>query len=152
MPLPAYYLSAFVVGLVAASYLSLNGRLSEQIGSSLLATAIFFAVGALAATIAWVVAGSRAAVGELVNVNPALFLLGIVSFGIILCATFFIPRIGPGAYFVCLVLGQTVAGLALSHFGWLAAERLPMTPLKVVGALAVIGGVMMIYVAESQQH
>lgn len=145
----AYYAIAFAVGIVAAVYLPLNGRFASQVGSPLLATAIFFSVGALAAITLWVIFGRADVLDRLSNADIPLFALGIVSFGIILSATFFIPRMGPGAYFVCLVSGQVIAGLLLSHFGLFVADRLPLTPLKVFGAVAILLGVVCIRLAES---
>jgi len=144
-----YYLIAIGVGVVAGTYLPMNGRFGEQVGSPLLATAVFFVVGAVTAVAVWAVVGEGGTWTRLSRGFAPFFLLGMVSFGIIFCATFFIPKMGAGAYFVCLVSGQVLAGMALSHFGIFAPEPLPITPLKAVGALAVIAGVICIRVAES---
>jgi len=144
-----YYLVALGVGILAGAYLPMNGRFGEQLGSPLLATAVFFLVGAAAAVTAWLLIGEGGTWTRLSHGSAPFFLLGMVSFGIIFCATFFIPRMGAGAYFVCLVSGQVLAGMVLSHFGIFAPERLPITPLKAVGAIAVIAGVICIRVAES---
>ncbi len=149
MSTTAYYAIAFAVGIVAAVYLPLNGRFASQVGSPLFATAVFFTVGAFTAITVWILFGRTDVLGRLPQAEFPLFALGIVSFGIILCATFFIPRMGPGAYFVCLVSGQVVTGLLLSHFGFLSAERLPLTPLKIFGAAAIVLGLVCIRLAES---
>jgi transporter family-2 protein len=144
------YLLALAVGIIAGVYLPLNSRFSEQLGSPLLATSIFFIIGAATAVVAWTIAGQ----GGLDRVSQAdgyLFALGSVSFGIILCATLLIPKMGPAAYFVCLVSGQVIAGMALSHFGFLSPQPLPVTPIKFIGAAAVIVGVLLICYAEGQQ-
>lgn len=146
----AYYIIAFTVGIIAAVYLPLNGRFASQVGSPLLATAIFFSVGAFTAITIWILFGRTDVLHRLSQAEVPLFALGIVSFAIILCATFFIPRMGPGAYFVCLVSGQVVTGLMLSHFGFFAAERLPLTPLKIFGAAAILLGLICIRLAESK--
>ncbi|MEM9706461.1 MAG: DMT family transporter [Pseudomonadota bacterium] len=152
MSLNVYYAIAIAVGVVAGVYLPLNGRFGEQIGSPLLATAVFFCVGAIAAVSVYLIFGDGATKARLANAQPALFGLGVISFSIILCATFFIPRMGPAAYFVCLVAGQVIAGVALSHFGWLSPMRLPLTPLKLLGAIAVVAGVLMIRAVEENQR
>ncbi len=144
-----YYLIALGVGVVAGTYLPMNGRFGEQVGSPLLATAVFFVVGAVTAVTVWLAIGVGGTWTRLSQGFAPFFLLGVVSFGIIFCATFFIPRMGAGAYFVCLVAGQILAGMVLSHFGIFAPEPLPVTPLKAVGAIAVIAGVICIRVAES---
>lgn len=144
------YLLALVVGVIAGVYLPLNSRFSEQLGSPLLATSIFFVVGAATALFAWTFAG-QGGLDRLPRADPYLFGLGIVSFGIILCATLLIPKMGAAAYFVCLVAGQVIAGMALSHFGVLSPQPLPVTPVKLIGAVAVIVGVLLIRYAEQRQ-
>jgi transporter family-2 protein len=139
------------VGVVAGVYLPLNSRLSEQLGSPLLATSIFFVVGAATALFAWTIAG-QGGLDRLPRADLYLFGLGIVRFGIILCATLLIPQMGAAAYFVCLVSGQVIAGMALSHFGVLSPQPLPLTPLKLIGAAAIIIGVLLIRYAEEHQR
>ncbi|MEL7048653.1 MAG: DMT family transporter, partial [Pseudomonadota bacterium] len=118
MSTSAFYMLAIIVGIVAGTYLPLNGKLGAQLGSPLLATTVFFIVGATAATLSWLVIGKGDTLSLLGQANPAFFALGLISFGIILSATSLIPRMGPGAYFVCIVAGQVLVGLTLSHFGW----------------------------------
>jgi uncharacterized membrane protein YdcZ (DUF606 family) len=51
----------------------------------------------------------------------------------------------------CIVAGQTIAGLTLNHFGLLAPERLALTPLKLIGAIAVMAGVILIWLVEREE-
>ncbi len=150
MSVTLFYLAALCVGVVAGVYLPLNGRFGEQVGSPLLATAVFFTVGALVAGSAWSLFGNGDPLARLARADLPLFALGAVSFGIILCATVLIPKVGPGAYFICLVTGQVIAGLALSHFGWLSPERLPLTPLKLLGAVMILVGVGLVRLSEER--
>ena len=39
----------------------------------------------------------------------------------------------------------------MSHYGFIAPQKFPITPLKVIGALAVIGGVILIRWQETGQ-
>ncbi len=145
----AYFLAALAIGVVAGIYLPLNGRFAGQLSSPLLATAVFFSVGAATALLAWVVFGDGGAVEKLRRAEAPLFGLGAISFGIILGATFFIPRMGPGAYFVCIVAGQVGAGLVLSHLGVLSPERIPLTPVRIAGAALLIAGVLLVRWSET---
>jgi transporter family-2 protein len=98
-----YYFVAFIVGLVAGLYLPLNGRFGEQVGSPVLATAVFFSIGAVTAITVYLIIGDGILCARLKRADLPLYALGIVSFAIILAATYLIPRIGPGAYFICIV-------------------------------------------------
>jgi transporter family-2 protein len=42
---------------------------------------------------------------------------------------------------ITLLAGQVVGGMAMSHFGWLGSPVQPITWMKVVGVLVMIGGV-----------
>lgn len=145
-----FYGLALVTGVVAGIYLPLNSRFGEQVGSPLLATSVFFTVGAFIAWGAFGLFAPRKSLAPLGEVDPPLLYLGIISFGIIFAATVLIPKIGPGAYAVCVVAGQVLAGLALSHYGLLAPAKLPMTPIKWIGAIAIVGGVLLIRYAEER--
>ncbi|MEO1251809.1 MAG: DMT family transporter [Pseudomonadota bacterium] len=142
---------ALLVGVVAGVYLPLNGRFAEQIGSPLLATFIFFAVGAMGSGLVWFMFEGVDSLARLRAASAPLFGLGLISFAIILCATLFIPKIGPAAYFVCLIAGQISAGLILSHYGVVAPDKLTLTPMKLIGAALVISGVALITVIETRQ-
>ncbi len=144
-----YFIAALGIGVVAGVYLPLNGRFAGQLSSPLLATAVFFSVGAATALAAWLLFGDARAAGRLSAADAPLFGLGAISFGIILAATFFIPRIGPGAYFVCLVAGQVGVGMVLSHFGVLSPEKIPLTPVRILGAALVVAGVLLVRVSET---
>ena len=144
------FLIAITVGIIAGLYLPLNGRLGEQLGSPLLATPIFFIVGAFTSTTLWFSFGTGDASSRLSLANPALLGLGVISCGIILSATYFIPRMGPGAWFACVVTGEILVGMTLSHFGLLSAEKLPMSPLKAFGVLALLIGIFCIRYSETQ--
>ena len=144
------YLIAFGIGLVAAIYLPLNGRFAQQIGSPLLAVTIFFAVGAAASLLLFILSGMPGA-SSVGKANWPLYGLGIISCGIILGATVLIPKIGPAAYFICIISGEVLMAMTLSHFGILAPQRLPLTPLKAFGAVAIIAGVLLIQVEEGKQ-
>ncbi|MEL7491972.1 MAG: DMT family transporter [Pseudomonadota bacterium] len=152
MGAPYYFLLAGIVGVVAGVYLPLNARFGDQVDSPLLATAVFFTIGAVCAISAFILFGRGDSVARLALADKRLMLLGVVSFAIILSATALIPKVGPGAYFVCLVAGQVLAGLSLTHFGWIVGEQLEMTPVKAVGAFLIIGGVLLVFRVESDQR
>ena len=42
------------------------------------------------------------------------------------------------------MLGQLGAALALDTFGWLGLPRLPLSPTRILGALLLLAGVLLI--------
>lgn len=44
---------------------------------------------------------------------------------------------------ISLLAGQICGGILLSHFGWLGSPIKPVSPINALGALVMMGGVMM---------
>jgi len=47
-----------------------------------------------------------------------------------------------------LLAGQVIGGLIVSHFGWLGSPVQPVTIMKVVGVLIMVGGVTLVTFAK----
>src|SRR5690606_40382392 len=64
---------------------------------------------------------------------------GVIGASMVLAATVLVPRLGAGALFCLIVLGQVLGAMALDHFGVLGAQR-PVDMARVAGALLVVVG------------
>lgn len=67
-----------------------------------------------------------------------------MSAGIIVGATFLVPRIGTGALFVLLVTGQVLAALVINQFGLLGVPAQPMNISIGIGAVMVVAGAALV--------
>jgi transporter family-2 protein len=56
------------------------------------------------------------------------------------------PNLGPGLTFGLLVAGQMIISVVLEHFGILVVEPHPISLLRVLGILLIVGGVTMVRV------
>ncbi len=54
------------------------------------------------------------------------------------------PKLGAAVFLSTTIVGTMFAALIIDHFGFLAYKPQPITALRVVGALMVIGGMMLI--------
>ena len=54
------------------------------------------------------------------------------------------PRLGAAALLALVVLGQLATSLLVDHFGWLGFPQHPLTPLRLLGALLLFGGMLLI--------
>ncbi|MCP5082895.1 MAG: hypothetical protein GY948_14505 [Alphaproteobacteria bacterium] len=54
------------------------------------------------------------------------------------------PKLGAAVFLSTAIVGTMAAALIIDHFGFLAYKPQPITVLRVVGALMVIGGMMLI--------
>lgn len=69
---------------------------------------------------------------------------GIVGSLAVVCGLLFIGAIGAGAYAALTVSANLVTSLVIDHFGWLGVTPHPITPSRVIGALVLVAGVILI--------
>jgi transporter family-2 protein len=54
------------------------------------------------------------------------------------------PRLGPGFFFALLIAGQLLIALAIEHYGWLGFAPQPVTAERLLGAVLLIAGVLLV--------
>ena len=138
-----YYLIAFIVGLVIATHLAMNADVGDKIGNPRAANAVFWVIGAVVAVIIWLASANRSAVKDIKDVNPLLLLAGALGAGLVLVIAILIPKIGAGSTNVLMLAGQVIAGIVISHLGILGSAVEPITALKMVGVVIMVGGAYM---------
>ena len=73
------------------------------------------------------------------------------AFGVcfISLALVLLPRLGASGFMALALAGQVVASLLLDHFGWFGLVERQVTMPRVLGALLLIGGVVLIQFGDS---
>jgi transporter family-2 protein len=51
--------------------------------------------------------------------------------------------VGAAPFFVLLLTGQVISAMVLSHFGWLGSPVQPVTMTHMLGAVLMIGGIVL---------
>ena len=54
------------------------------------------------------------------------------------------PKLGAAAFVSTTIVGTMAASLVIDHYGFLVYREQPITPLRVVGAILVVSGMLMI--------
>ncbi|MBA3495877.1 MAG: DMT family transporter [Gemmatimonadota bacterium] len=54
------------------------------------------------------------------------------------------PRLGAATLVAALVAGQMIASLIVDQFGWVGFAEHPISPLRLLGAALVVGGVVLV--------
>lgn len=140
-----FYLLAILMGAVMSIYIPMISQSARVMGAAVMGNVPFFFVAFVTSVLVAVLSGQRSdAFRKIADVPPWLFLAGVMSAGIIVGATFLVPRIGTGALFVLLVTGQILAGLAINQLGLLGVPAQPMTLSIGVGALMVLAGAALV--------
>ena len=139
MKLPFFALTLFL-GIVLAVHLAMNGKVGAEINNPRVANAVFWCIGAVTAVIIGLTGWKAGALAPLKDVNFLLLTAGALGAMLVFAIAFLIPRVGAGTLFITLLAGQVITGMVMSHFGWLGSEVEPITLIKALGVVLMIGG------------
>ena len=144
---PAMLLPMLLV-LAAGAMISLqaptNAILARVGGSPVLAALISFAVGTAALFAVWLASGQRTAAGAFRTLPYYAWFGGLYGALFVAVAAYAAPRIGLASLITIGIAGQILMAVLLDHFGVLGLPRDPATLTKVLGAVLVIAGVVLV--------
>jgi bacterial/archaeal transporter family-2 protein len=136
---------ALLAGMAMPTQAVLNSRLASSIESPILAAFISFAIGTVAIFLYILLTGVP--LNGLLSVRnaPPIALLGgfLGAFFVSVMATI-IPRIPVALAFSLAIAGQMLVTLLVDHFGWLGVEEKPINLMRVLGAVLITVGVVLI--------
>jgi bacterial/archaeal transporter family-2 protein len=121
-----------------------NAMLAKAGGSPVLAALISFAVGTAALLATWLASGNRPAPAALAGLPWYAWLGGLYGAFFVAVAAYAAPRIGLASLITIGVAGQIAAALWLDHIGALGLPREPINIGRLIGALLVIAGVVLV--------
>lgn len=143
--MPLLILAAIAVGLVLPLQTGINAQLRLALGHPLAAALVSFLVGtivlAAAVLMLRVPLPLERAAGQ---TNWWLWTGGALGALYIFVAVVLAPRLGAATLIASIVAGQMLASLLLDQFGWVGFAPHPISPARLVGALLVIAGVVLI--------
>lgn len=140
-----FLLMAFGAGLCMAVQLGVNLRLSEWTLDPVLAAFVSFFVGTIALGIYAVI--TRIPLPQLSEAGklPLWAWTGGALGGFVVASAVIVgPRIGSATMFTLMIAGQLSTALVLDHFGAFGLPVHSISPMRVVGILLVLCGVVFI--------
>ena len=139
------YLYAVTVGLgvVLTVHLAMNGQVGAALNNPRVGNALFWCVGAVAAILIGLSGWHTGALSGIGQVNPVLLTAGAMGASLVFGIAWVIPQIGARNMTLMLLAGQILSAMVLSHFGWLGSPVQPMTPMNIVGAIVMFGGILL---------
>ena len=140
MKVPLYLLTMFL-GVVLAVHLSMNAKVGSVLANARVGNALFWCIGAVAAVIIGLTGWQQGALSPVKQVHPLLLTAGALGACLVFAIAWLIPQIGAGPVMITLLAGQVLGGLLMSHFGWLGSPVDPVSPLKLLGVVIMVGGV-----------
>ncbi|TPP05031.1 DMT family transporter [Rhizobium glycinendophyticum] len=140
-----YFLIAFAAGCAISVQAAVNAQLASGIGGNVFGAAFYsFASGAVVlGLVAFLHGGLANAVAALPSQAPWKLIGGVLGAGAIFSTVILAPRIGLANLLILVIAGQLVTSLLIDKFGLLNSPLLPVTQVKLWGAVFVIGGALM---------
>src|SRR5437867_8271883 len=137
------YVFTILLGVVLAVHLAMNGKVGSVLNNARVGNALFWCIGALGALAIGLTGWEPGALNGLKDVHPLLLTAGAMGACLVFAIAWLIPQVGAGSVMITLLAGQILGGMLMSHFGWLGSPEEPVTIMKVVGALVMMGGVVL---------
>jgi transporter family-2 protein len=134
----------FVAGGMIAVQAPTNALLARAGGSPVLAALISFVVGTVGLLLVWVASGNRPGAQPFVGLPWYAWIGGLYGATFVAVAAYAAPRIGIASLITIGIAGQIAMALCLDHFGVLGLPREPVNLGRILGALLVVAGVILV--------
>jgi transporter family-2 protein len=139
-----------LLGVVLTVHLAMNGQVGAALKNPRVGNALFWCIGAITALVIGFSGWRPGALEPLKQINPLLLTAGVMGGCLVFGIAWVFPRFGAANGTICLLAGQMVSGLIISHFGWLGSPQQPVTLLKLAAVVLLFVGVgMMVYEPKS---
>jgi bacterial/archaeal transporter family-2 protein len=140
-----FLLLALAAGALLPVQAGLNAQLRSALGSPVAAALISFLVGTAGlASIALLLRTPLALGRAWAGTSLWQWSGGLIGAAYVLAAVVLAPRLGAATLIAAVVAGQMVSSLVLDHYGLAGFPVHSLTPARLVGAVLVIAGVILI--------
>lgn len=140
-----YTLLVLAVGGALSVQTQVNARLGQQLGHPIVAAAASFIIGLVLLLVIAFLVRAPMPTGEALAATPLRWWIGGALGALFIAISIVIaPRIGLGYFATLVIAGQLIAALWLEHSGWLETQQHPVTLVRVLGAVLVLLGAMLV--------
>jgi len=142
---PLLYLLGLCAGLVLTIQVGVNATLRKALGNPMTAALVSFIVGL--AGLALYLLVTRASIPDRAALAsaPAWAWAGGLLGAFYVASTIIVgPRLGAATLLALSVLGQLLASLFVDQYGWLGFPQHSITLARLLGAVLLFGGVLLI--------
>ncbi|MGQ5524625.1 DMT family transporter [Chitinimonas sp. PSY-7] len=141
-----YFLFAVLIGCVVPLQAAVNNQLKGLIGgSTLLAAFVSFAVGTATLGVIAVLTNQRwQGLGGISQAAWWHLTGGLMGAAFVFGTTLLAPRIGVAAMVSLIISGQILSSLLFDRFGWLGLATRELSTPRLIGALFVLAGVLLV--------
>ena len=136
---------AFLVGALMPAQAAINASLRVLLKDPLMAGIANFVCGGIGVVLIAVLFRAPFPGAATLASFPAWgWLGGLIGAAVVVVSLMAAPKLGAGTLFVLIVAGQILASLVFDHFGLMGYAVRPAGLMRVIGAMMLIGGVVLI--------
>jgi len=136
---------AVLIGALLPVQTGVNAQLRTSLGSPIATALVSFGVGTVGLLVAVVSLRIPLPLGQAwAQTRWWQFSGGLLGALYIAAVVVLAPRLGAATLIAAMVGGQMAASLIVDHFGWLGFPTYPISALRLLGAVLVILGVVLI--------
>ncbi|MCD9028435.1 DMT family transporter [Luteimonas sp. BDR2-5] len=144
-----HLLGLTLLGILAGVSFVMQSAVNTQLRESLasLSWAVFFSYLGGTLVMGLVLAATRTALPAAATLPQTPWIAwtgGLFGVVYVMSLVVLLPRIGSVAALALLVAGQMLAALVFDQFGWFGIAQQAVTPTKVLGALLLVAGVVLV--------
>jgi transporter family-2 protein len=140
-----YLFVCLLAGALMPLQAGVNAQLARWVGHPVTAALASFAVGTLA--LFAYTAATRPPLPAFASLAAAPWWVwagGLLGGVFVTAAAAFAPRLGAATFISVTIAGQVLVSVLLDHFGAVGFAARPVTPLRLLGALLLVGGVLLV--------
>jgi bacterial/archaeal transporter family-2 protein len=140
-----YFILAFVAGMALTIQVGINSTLRRGLGNPGMATLVSFLVGTAGLALFLLLTRTNLPTRAAIASVPAwAWFGGLVGAFYVATTVIAGPRLGSATLLALVVLGQLLASLVIDHYGWIGFPEHPISGLRILGAILLFGGVLLI--------
>jgi bacterial/archaeal transporter family-2 protein len=139
-----FVLMALMAGVVITVQTGINTRLRSHLDSPLQAVFVSFAVGTVLVFLALLIRRQPPPLAKLAHMPWWMWLGGVCGLYVVSTNIIAAPRIGAALLVSLAIAGQLATALVLDHYGAFGFPTQHVSPLRLLGAALLLGGVLLI--------
>lgn len=137
-----------IIGFVLTLHLAMNAQVGVIVKNPRMGNAIFWTIGGITAIIIGLSGWDATVFEKLKDVPVWLLSAGVMGAALVFGIAWVMPQIGAGPAFVLMIAAQIITAMIFSHYGILGSPVQPISLLKILGVILLIGGASLITFAK----
>ena len=134
-----------ITGSILPIQAAINAKLGKVSGGPVIAAFISFLVGTVFLAAYLMISRKHSFQWNGIQSAPLwLFTGGLIGAFYVAAITFIIPTLGTALTFALIIAGQLLAAMVIDHYGWLGMSVQEISAGRVIGAVLLIAGVILI--------